>query len=93
MPQIVKPHAIESGGLCHGAPRLLEVRAGRAVPPPSDNMRIVFDARERRQDGLRGGGKINRLLSGFGVRQKNDAALQLNLIANNLIRIPKLITA
>lgn len=75
----MQPDAVKAGGALHGRPRLLEVRARRALLGAGDDVRIAFDAWKRRQNGLRGGGKVDWLLAPPAVREENHAALHIDL--------------
>ena len=89
MPEVVNAKAVEIGDPDHRAPRLVEVGAGSARKRAGDDVRIVGDASDRGQNRLGGGAQMERLPSRLGIRKKQNAALEVDLIPSRVENLAK----
>src|ERR1700730_9731676 len=80
MSQVMQPYSLKPCGLADSGPWLFQIGARRALPLACDDMWITVHARERRKYQKRRRRKIDRLLARLAIRQKNHAALNIDML-------------
>ena len=80
MAQVVQPHLVQPGTGANAPPSLLKIDQMQFRQGADDDVRIAIDAWRRLQDQYRDLVQEDRLGAGFGLREENEPALEIDIV-------------